>query len=37
MSRALPHYLMLEVDGDQVTMRAKDAAGAAFDEVALAR
>lgn len=37
MSRALPHYLMLEVDGDQVTMRAKDAGGAAFDEVALAR
>jgi hypothetical protein len=34
-SRALPHYLLLEVDGAGATMRAKDAAGAVFDEVAL--
>lgn len=34
-SRALPHYLVLDVDGDSVIMRAKDAAGAVFDEVTL--
>ncbi|MCU1278149.1 MAG: metallophosphoesterase [bacterium] len=35
MSRGVPHYLMLEVSGDTATMRAKDAAGAIFDEVTL--
>ena len=34
-SRALPHYLMLEVSGDAVTVRAKDSNGALFDEVTL--
>ena len=34
-SRALPHYLLLEVDGDRAVMRAKDAGGVVFDEVTL--
>jgi hypothetical protein len=34
-SRGEPHYLLLEVDGDTATMRAKDAAGGVFDEVTL--
>jgi len=34
-SRGLPHYLMLEVDGDRAVMRAKDVGGAVFDEVTL--
>ncbi|MGZ3425109.1 MAG: metallophosphoesterase family protein [Polyangia bacterium] len=34
-SRGLSHYLLLEVSGDTVTVRAKDATGALFDEVAL--
>ncbi|MDB4970661.1 MAG: metallophosphoesterase [Myxococcales bacterium] len=36
MVRALPHYLVLEVDGERATMRAKDVNGTVFDEVALA-
>jgi hypothetical protein len=34
-SRALPHYLLLEVSGDSVTVRAKDLGGVVFDEVTL--
>ena len=34
-SRALPHYLILDVDGDTAVMRAKDLAGVVFDEVTL--
>jgi hypothetical protein len=34
-SRGLSHYLLLEVSGDTVTVRAKDGNGAIFDEVAL--
>jgi hypothetical protein len=34
-ARALPHYLILEVDGDHAVMRAKDVGGAVFDEVTL--
>jgi acid phosphatase type 7 len=34
-SRGVPHYLLLEVDGDVATMRAKDVNGVVFDEVAL--
>ena len=34
-SRALPHYLLLEVDGDRAVMRAKDLDGVVFDEVTL--
>ena len=34
-SRALPHYLILEVDGDSVTMSAKDGSGVVFDQVTL--
>jgi hypothetical protein len=35
ISRALPHYLILEVDGDHAVMRAKDVGGAVFDEITL--
>jgi hypothetical protein len=34
-TRALPHYLILEVTGDRAVMRAKDLSGAIFDEVTL--
>jgi hypothetical protein len=34
-SRALPHYLILDVDGDSAVMRAKDANGVTFDQVVL--
>ncbi len=34
-SRALPHYLLLDVDGDVATMSAKDVHGAVFDQVTL--
>ncbi len=34
-SRALPHYLLLEVDGDSITMSAKDLGGVVFDQVTL--
>jgi hypothetical protein len=34
-SRALPHYLLLEVGPAGAVMRAKDASGVVFDEVAL--
>ena len=34
-SRAMPHYLILEVDGDGAVMRAKDLGGVVFDEVTL--
>ena len=35
MTRALPHYLVVTVDGEHATVRAKDAGGTVFDEVAL--
>src|SRR6185312_10517650 len=34
-SRALPHYLILEVNGDTATMSAKDLGGVVFDQVTL--
>ncbi len=34
-SRALPHYLVLDVDGNGAVLRAKDVGGVVFDEVAL--
>ncbi|HEY2746374.1 MAG TPA: metallophosphoesterase [Polyangia bacterium] len=34
-SRALPHYLVLTVDGNNVTMSAKDLGGVVFDQVSL--
>jgi hypothetical protein len=34
-ARALPHYLLLTVDAGGATVRAKDAGGVVFDEVAL--
>jgi 3',5'-cyclic AMP phosphodiesterase CpdA len=35
LSRSLPHYLVIEVDGASMTVRAKTAAGVVFDEIAL--
>lgn len=37
VARALPHYLVVDVDGATATVRAKDARAAVFDQVTLAR